>query len=242
MSDVSNKQPPLPPSGSTSGAGAGRQMNQPGSAGQQTQDLAQQAKTAARDIKNETADLADAAVREVSSGAAELADKAKQAAADASGKLLSAVEDQKRAGVQQVNRVAHAVRTAANELDHELPEAARYVRRAAEQIESVSNALQNRNINQLINEVQNFARRNPTAFLGATVVAGFALVRFLKSASGSQDQTATHSSDQFGGTAFGTAAAQPSSTTGQFSSGGPQRPSQTPGYTPGDPGYKPGGV
>ena len=41
-------------------------------------------------------------------------------------------------------------------------------------------AVRKRDLNQVVSDVQAFARRQPTAFLGAAALAGFALVRFLK--------------------------------------------------------------
>jgi hypothetical protein len=76
--------------------------------------------------------------------------------------------------------VAGAIRRAANEFDKDVPQAAQYIRLAADQIGTVSNAFRRRDLNQLVADVQGFARRQPTAFVGAAVLAGFAAVRFLK--------------------------------------------------------------
>ena len=61
-----------------------------------------------------------------------------------------------------------------------LPQAAQYIRLAADQIGTVSDAFRRRDLNQLVADVQGFARRQPTAFLGAAFLAGFAAVRFLE--------------------------------------------------------------
>jgi hypothetical protein len=45
----------------------------------------------------------------------------------------------------------------------------------------VSDSIRNGNFNDLMQSAQSFARRQPTAFLGMAVLAGFGLVRFLKS-------------------------------------------------------------
>jgi hypothetical protein len=55
------------------------------------------------------------------------------------------------------------------------------MRKAAFQVESVSDSIKNGNFNDLVSSAQSFARRQPTAFLGIAVLAGFAAVRFLKS-------------------------------------------------------------
>jgi hypothetical protein len=108
-----------------------------------------------------------------------VAESAKGLASHAGEKLLSSVEEQKAAGADFVGGMAGAMRRAANEFG-DLPQAAQYIRYAADQIDSVSNALKRRDVNQLVSDVQEFARRQPTAFLGAAVLAGFAVARFLK--------------------------------------------------------------
>jgi len=112
--------------------------------------------------------------------AGNVADTAKDLASKAGEKLLSSVEGQKAAGADFVSGMAGSIRRAAREFDHELPQAGHYIRLAADQIENVSDAVRKRDLNQVVSDVQAFARRQPTAFLGAAALAGFALVRFLK--------------------------------------------------------------
>jgi hypothetical protein len=119
----------------------------------------------------------------VSEQAATVADSAKDLASKASEKLLSTVEEQKAAGADFVSGMAGALRRAANEFG-EVPQAAQYIRLAANQINNVSDAFRKRDLNQLVSDMQGFARRQPTAFLGLTVLAGFAAVRFLKTSTG----------------------------------------------------------
>jgi hypothetical protein len=138
-----------------------------------------------------------AAVREagseVSEQATTVADSAKDLASKASEKLLNTVEEQKAAGADFVTGMAGALRRAANEFG-EVPQAAQYIRLAANQIDGVSDAFRKRDLNQLVSDVQGFARRQPTAFLGIAVLAGFAAVRFLKTSTGTSagSSTASH--------------------------------------------------
>src|SRR3954452_6945824 len=74
------------------------------------------------------------------------------------------------------------VRRASYEFDGQLPQAGHYIRQAAAQINNVSDALRTRDISELGGDVQEFARKQPAAFFGAAVLAGFAAVRFFKSA------------------------------------------------------------
>jgi hypothetical protein len=133
------------------------------------------------------------AASEVSEQAATVADSAKDLASKASEKLLNSVEEQKAAGADFVSGMAGALRRAANEFG-EVPQAAQYIRLAANQIDSVSDAFRKRDLNQLVSDVQGFARRQPTAFLGLAVLAGFAAVRFLKTSTGTSagSSTASH--------------------------------------------------
>ena len=76
------------------------------------------------------------------------------------------------------------MRRAAREFDTDLPLAGSYIRKAASQIEGVSDHIRKGNLNDVVRNAQSFARRQPTAFLGLAVLAGFGAVRFLKSSSG----------------------------------------------------------
>jgi hypothetical protein len=111
------------------------------------------------------------------------AESAKDLASKASDKVVSAVEEQKAAGADFVSGVAGSIRRAAHEFG-QVPQAAQYLRLAADQIDSVSGAFRRRDLNQIVSDVQGFARQQPTAFFGAAVLAGFAVVRFLKTSVG----------------------------------------------------------
>ena len=123
------------------------------------------------------------AVGAVKEQAASVAESAKDLASKASEKVASAVEEQKAAGADFVSDMAGSIRRAASEFG-QVPQAAQYMRLAAEQIDSVSDAFRRRDLSQLVADVQGFARRQPTAFFGAAVLAGFAVVRFLKTSTG----------------------------------------------------------
>ena len=84
---------------------------------------------------------------------------------------------------EYVGSLADTMRRAAREFDTDLPIAGTYIRKAASQVEGVSDQIRNGNLNDLVRTAQSFARRQPTAFLGLAVLAGFGAVRFLKSSS-----------------------------------------------------------
>lgn len=104
-------------------------------------------------------------------------------AAKAGEKIMDTAEKQKAVGADYVDGIAEAVRRAAGEFEGQAPQAAQYIRYAADQMESMSDSFRRRDIAQMMQDVQSFARRQPTAFLGIGFLAGFAAVRFLRSGS-----------------------------------------------------------
>jgi hypothetical protein len=108
----------------------------------------------------------------------------------AGDKLVSTMEQQKAAGADFVSGMAGAMRRASHEFG-DVPQAAQYIRLAADQIDSVSDAFRRRDLNQLVADVQDFARRQPTAFMGAAVLAGFAVMRFLKTSTAGSAATSS---------------------------------------------------
>lgn len=104
-------------------------------------------------------------------------------ASKAGEKIMDTAEKQKAVGADYVDGIAEAVRRAAGEFEGQVPQAAQYIRYAADQMESMSDSFRRRDISQMMQDVQSFARRQPTAFLGISFLAGFAAVRFLRSGS-----------------------------------------------------------
>jgi hypothetical protein len=83
--------------------------------------------------------------------------------------------------------VENAVRAAARELDSGAhPLLANYVTRAADELAATRERIEPGNIKDMIGSAEEFCRRRPMAALGMAFAAGFAVVRFLKSASDEQ--------------------------------------------------------
>jgi hypothetical protein len=150
--------------------------------GAKTDSVVKQAKDFGRDLKDQASELTQKAADTVKNQAGSLTDTAKGVASDAGEKLRASVSDQKAAGADYVGNVANIIRRTAYEFDTEMPQAGHYVRKAAAQLENVSEAMRNKNMSEIVGNVQDFARKQPTAFFGAAMLLGFAAVRFLKSA------------------------------------------------------------
>ena len=120
--------------------------------------------------------------------AAGMAQTAKQYAGDmasrAKDKGRTLFDQQKESAVGQVGSVASAIRNTASNLQGEGQEqTARYVTMIADQLESLGGRLREKDLDSLLSDAQNYARRSPGVFLAGSVIAGFLLARFLKSSS-----------------------------------------------------------
>ena len=91
-------------------------------------------------------------------------------------------EARKREGAERIKGFGRAVHGAADEIGREIPQAADYVHKAADTIESAADQLRNRSVDELIGSLTRFARQQPVAAFAGAVLVGFVLSRFLKSA------------------------------------------------------------
>jgi hypothetical protein len=146
-----------------------------------TKDFAGQAKDMARDVRAKASDLTDSVTRAAKDNASQLGDAALDMANSAKDKVEAAVSERKSIGADYIGSIAQATGRAAHEFEADLPQAAHYIRQASEQIQGVADTVRERDVRELVGEVQDFARRQPTLFFGGAVVLGFAALRFLKS-------------------------------------------------------------
>src|SRR5271154_6449239 len=154
------------------------------------QSAADQVLAASREMQSAATDLANSSAEALKGHASEFIDAAKDVASHAADRLQEKVAEQKGQGADYVNNLANTMRRAAKEFDPDLPFAGTYMRKVAAQVENAADALRTGNLNDLVEGAQSFARKQPAAFLGLAVLAGFGAVRFLKSsplASGSSD-------------------------------------------------------
>ena len=113
--------------------------------------------------------------------AADVQDDLKGAARGVKDEIAEAADDAKTKGVDQMGGVSRAVHGAADQLGRELPQAAGYIHSVADKLESASSTLRERSVEDLVSDFNSFARRQPAAAFAGSVLAGFALSRFLKS-------------------------------------------------------------
>jgi hypothetical protein len=137
--------------------------------------------SASKELKDKAADIASSSSDAIRDRGSDFADAARDVGSYAADRFKEGVEDRKDAGARYVNGIAEAMRRAAREFDEDLPVAGTYLRKGASQVDIASEALKNGDLNNLLRDARDFARRQPTAFLGLAVLAGFGVVRFLKS-------------------------------------------------------------
>jgi len=116
----------------------------------------------------------------------QVADQAQQAAGQvvdqARQQVSSRIAGQKDRAAEGLTSVAHALRQTSQQLREQDQEAVTgYIESAASQVERVSNYLKHNDLGGLIDDVEQFARRQPALFLGGTFVLGLLGARFLKS-------------------------------------------------------------
>ena len=89
--------------------------------------------------------------------------------------------------------MASAMRTAAEEMRSGSPQE-RTFGQIAEGIADVSDAMREKDLSTMVQDVSAFARNNPLVFLGGAALIGFAATRFAKA---SGEQTSGIASSQF---------------------------------------------
>ena len=129
------------------------------------------------------AKVASEAFSSASAMAGDAASKAKQAyaAATVTEQVKQLLDRQVGSGADMMGHVAGAVRRAAQELDRDAPQLAGMVRTAAEHMNGYADGLRDQSVEQLMRAASDFTRRQPAVVFGLAALAGFFVLRTLKS-------------------------------------------------------------
>jgi hypothetical protein len=112
-------------------------------------------------------------------------EKAKEVAGQAKGRLKEQVDQRSTDAGRQITTTASDVRSVAEELRTQGKDTpARYADQAADRVERAGQWLENADGDQILRDVEDFARRNPWAVAAGGLVLGLAASRFLKASSG----------------------------------------------------------
>src|SRR5918999_2052408 len=121
--------------------------------------------------------------------ASQAQDKAREAAGQARGRVSEQVDQRSTQIGEQVKSNAGDVRSVADELRKQGKDTpAKYVEQAADRAERVGGYLENSDGDRILQDVENFGRRNPWAIAAGGLLLGFAASRMLKASSAQRYQ------------------------------------------------------
>lgn len=130
----------------------------------------------------ETMEQVQDKAKDVAETAKERAGELSQQAAD---QARTTAASRKEDVVMELEGVAHALRDVGDQLhNQEQDMLARYSDQAAQRIEQFHDYLDERTVDDLVADTEDFARRRPEIFLGGAFAIGLLVGRFLKSSSG----------------------------------------------------------
>ncbi len=130
------------------------------------------AKTSANDVKATAADAAGDIKSKAKAEASSLADKAYDVAD-------SKLQEGKSEATSRMDRTAEQIRNAGQEFgdDSYQAQAAEYL---ASNLTQAADMIRGKDLGELVDDVTEFARRNPALFLGGAALLGFAAARMMK--------------------------------------------------------------
>lgn len=133
----------------------------------------------------------EAARAQAHDAARQAEEAARRTGDEARRQTRSFLDDQRSAAAARVTDLAHALRSSARELEGRQERAfSGAADRAADGLERLSHSLAENDVDGVIAGAEDFARRQPGAFLGGAVAAGFLLARFLRSSSAGHEHSA----------------------------------------------------
>ena len=141
--------------------------------------------------------VAEKAQEKVSETTSAAKEQAKRAAAQVTGQAKSTVDTRMADAADDIDSVADAVRKTSHEIGNENEMVGRYGERIAEQLDGISSYLNEKGVEDVLTDLQDFARRQPAVFLGGAFMLGMVVGRFVRS-SGERNGYDSDSSNRYG--------------------------------------------
>ncbi|TKV77725.1 hypothetical protein FDV58_29400 [Bradyrhizobium elkanii] len=154
-----------------------------------SQKLQEQAADAGAEIKQRASDALRASTDVARDKFKEATEAAKDVASDTADQIERQAHEKQRSGADFVERLAGNIRGAARAFESDAPFAARGINSAADYVDDAAEKIRNGSFRDLLGGATDFAKRQPAAFLGISVLAGFAAVRFLKASGGASSSS-----------------------------------------------------
>ena len=148
-------------------------------------DAVRRARESTAQVRDDLRQTVDRAKDTASATAQEVADRVKEQAKETGDKIKeqgrSLVNEQKARLGAEIHSYSAAAREAAERLkDESDTNLAQYVSTAADRLDRLGTRIQERGLSELVDDVEDIARRRPEVFFGGLFVAGLAVARFLK--------------------------------------------------------------
>lgn len=131
-------------------------------------------------------------------------------------RVTSRVDEQKNRAADGLGGIADVFRNAGNELRNENETIAQYVDMASDQMKKFADHIRTRGVSDMLDDVNQFARRSPVLFIGGAFIVGLGLARFLKASADRGER----SYDNFSGVDPMTAGTGSPSYSGDLDAGG----------------------
>ena len=133
----------------------------------------------------QTRGTTDFATQNTDTGSSDMKGRAREVvnqAKDRAGeKIESRIVDSKTRAAETLSGVASTLLSSSAQLREQNQEgASRAIERAAEGVERFASYLQDTDVDDVVEQVHEFARRQPAAFIGGAFALGFIASRFLK--------------------------------------------------------------
>jgi len=143
------------------------------------------ARSASQDVK----ELAATVKEQAGELTGEFRDQALQLVDEAKELLQSRADSQTEKLAEGLRRLGNKAGAVAQGWPNEESSVRQYVWQLAEKLDQAADEIDLRGINGLVDEVQGFARRNPTAFIVGAAVIGFGVGRVIRAGSGGDQVT-----------------------------------------------------
>jgi hypothetical protein len=109
---------------------------------------------------------------------------------EAQHQVKAVASDRKEKAVNELSNISEAFRHSSEQLRQQNKDTiANYTDKAADQIERFSSYLDDKNVNELLGDAQDFAQRHPEIFLGGAFALGLMAARFMKSSGNSRSSS-----------------------------------------------------
>lgn len=131
--------------------------------------------------------------------------------------VTARADQQKNRAADGLGGFANVIRSAGAELRGENEAVAEYVDMASDQLKRLADQIRQKGVTEMLDDVQDFARRRPALFIGGAFLVGIGIARFIKSSADRQadnerdngfssvDPMTTSSVPPYGGSRYGEA-------------------------------------